>query len=60
MIRDVLGSLNYSLCAEISLITFLMIFATVSIRALLISQRETQEYAELPLQDNWETSQDAR
>ncbi len=60
MIRDVLGSLDYSLCAEISLVLFLMVFIAVSLRTLMTNRHSTSACAELPLQDNWEMSRDAK
>ncbi len=51
MIRDVVSYLDYSICAEISLTIFVVIFIAVSIRTFFTSQQETQRMAFIPLDE---------
>ncbi len=48
MIRDVVSFLDYSDCAEISLTIFVVVFVSVSLRALLTSRTATQRMAAIP------------
>jgi cytochrome c oxidase cbb3-type subunit IV len=54
MIRDVLGWLDYSLCAQIALVLFLGVFAAVSVRLLRTPEAEMDHYAAIPLRDGEE------
>jgi len=54
MIRDVLGWLDYSLCAQIALVLFVGVFAAVSVRLLWTPKGEMDQYAAIPLRDGEE------
>ena len=54
MIRDVLGWLDYSLCAQIALVLFVGVFAAVSVRLLRTPKAEMDRYAAIPLRDGEE------
>lgn len=47
MIKDVLRQLDYSQCAQISLLMFFGIFVAVSIRALFSTRRNNIAYADV-------------
>lgn len=51
MIRDVVSFLDYSDCAEISLTIFVVVFVSVSLRALLTSRSAAARMASIPLDD---------
>jgi cytochrome c oxidase cbb3-type subunit IV len=51
MIRDVVSFLDYSICAEIALALFVIVFITVSIRTLFTNRREIDHMARLPLEE---------
>ncbi len=51
MIRDVVSYLDYSICANISLVIFVVVFVAVSLRALLTSGAAAKRMASIPLDD---------
>ncbi len=51
MIRDVVSHLDYSLCAEIALALFVIVFIAVAIRTALYKRSETERMANLPLEE---------
>jgi len=54
VIRDVLGWLDYSLCAQIALVLFVGVFAAVSVRLLKTPKAEMDACAGIPLHDGEE------
>ncbi|MCD0463589.1 hypothetical protein [Roseiconus lacunae] len=51
MIRDLVSSLDYSVCAEIALALFVGTFALVFFAALRLSKSATDRFASIPLSD---------
>ncbi len=51
MIRDVVSFLDYSLCAEIALALFVIVFISVSIRTVFTNRTEIDRMARLPLEE---------
>ncbi|MGN6137161.1 MAG: hypothetical protein ACTHOU_21970 [Aureliella sp.] len=51
MLRDVISFLDYSICAEISLSIFAVVFVAVSLRALLTSSASAAQMAAIPLDE---------
>lgn len=54
MIRDTLGWLDYSLCAQIALVLFVGVFVAVAVRLWRTPELEMDHYAALPLRDGEE------
>ena len=54
MIRDLLGWLDYSLCAEIALALFVAAFAMILLRLFITPRSEMERCAALPLADGEE------
>ncbi|WP_149495153.1 hypothetical protein [Roseiconus lacunae] len=51
MIRDLVSSLDYSVCAEIALALFVGTFALVFFAAFRLSNSATDRFASIPLSD---------
>lgn len=51
MVRDVVSFLDYSNCANISLLIFFVVFVAVSLRALLTTRAAASRMASIPLND---------
>lgn len=51
MIRDVVSYLDYSDCAEISLGLFVAVFVSVCFQTLLLSRKNTEQMAAIPLEE---------
>jgi hypothetical protein len=51
MIRDVLSHLDYSLCAEVALVLFVLSFLGVMVQVFLTGREFTEHAAELPLDE---------
>jgi cbb3-type cytochrome oxidase subunit 3 len=51
MVRDVLGWLDYSACAEASLLGFILVFIAVTVHAMTRDQKTIQQNAEIVLDD---------
>jgi cytochrome c oxidase cbb3-type subunit 4 len=54
VIRDVLGWLDYSLCAQIALVLFVAVFVAWTWRLARASKAEMDAYAAIPLRDGEE------
>jgi hypothetical protein len=54
MIQDVLNQIDYSLCAEIALGLFFLIFVVITLKTLLSDRRTLQQYAREALRDSQE------
>lgn len=59
MIRDVLGWLDYSACAQIALVLFVAVFAAVSAQLWFAGRTEMEQFAALPLNDGEENARAA-
>lgn len=59
MIRDVLGWLDYSACAQIALLLFVGVFASVATRLWFAGRTEMERFAALPLNDGEENERAA-
>ncbi len=51
MVKDVLGWLDYSTCAEVALVLFVAVFLVVSIRTIFSKDRQIGAAAMIPLVD---------
>jgi hypothetical protein len=54
VIRDLLGWLDYSLCAQLALVLFAMVFAAVALQLMRAPRSEMEGYAAIPLRDGEE------
>ena len=51
MIKDVVSYLDYSVCAEISLTIFIVVFIAVSLRTLLTRKESMTQHASIVLEE---------
>ena len=56
MIRDLLGWLDYSLCAQVALVLFAAVFIAWSVQLARAPRKEMDGYAAIPLRDGEETN----
>lgn len=54
MIKDVLHTLNYELCAEVALVLFVGSFLVVLLQTWLSRPEDIRQQAEIPLTDGME------
>ena len=54
MLRDVIQSIDYSLCAEIALGLFFAAFGLMLLSTLRLSRQATDRFASIPLSDRVE------
>jgi hypothetical protein len=59
VIRDVLGWLDYSACAQIALVLFVGAFAAEGIRLWFAARSDMERFAALPLNDGEENQRAA-
>lgn len=52
MIRDVVSHLDYTWCANISLVIFVAVFCAVTIKTLFFGQDSMQKMASIPLDES--------
>lgn len=51
MIKDVVSYLDYSVCAEVSLAIFVVVFVAVTLQTLLSGKTRMEGYASIPLDE---------
>ncbi|MBN8600086.1 MAG: hypothetical protein J0M26_03475 [Planctomycetes bacterium] len=51
MIKDVVSYLDYSLCANISLVIFMVVFVAVTLRTLLVRKDSMNQNASIVLEE---------
>jgi hypothetical protein len=56
VIRDLLGWLDYSVCAQAALVLFAAVFISVSIQLMRAPRKEMEDYAAIPLRDGEENA----
>jgi hypothetical protein len=54
MVRDLICSLDYSICAELALGMFVLSFAGILVGSLRLSKGAADRFASIPLSDNVE------
>ena len=54
MLKEVLRSLDYSDCAEVALVLFVIAFALMLMSTLRLSREATDKFASIPLSDKVE------
>lgn len=51
MVSDLLGWLDYSMCGEIALVLFCIVFVGIGLRAYFMTRQEVDHYSSIPLED---------
>lgn len=54
MIKDLVSSLDYSLCAEAALVLFFIVFGAVLVGSMRLSRSAVQRFSSIPLNDEVE------
>ena len=58
MLKDVLRSIDYSDCAEVALVLFVVAFGLMLLTTMRLSRSATEKFASIPLSDNVEDPRD--
>ena len=58
MLKDLIRAIDYSDCAEIALVLFVIAFALVLMTTLRLSRSASEKFASIPLSDKVEDPRD--